>query len=108
LHLVEATQDDVAEAYRTVRREIRAYSPELAKRKELVALSKCDAVTAEALEEKSAELTKAARKKPLILSAVSGKGMKEALYAITREITRRHDQAEAEIEAAEGRSRWLP
>ncbi|MBS0243268.1 MAG: GTPase ObgE, partial [Proteobacteria bacterium] len=27
LHLVDATQDDVAEAYRTVRREIRAYSP---------------------------------------------------------------------------------
>ncbi len=108
LHLVDATQDDVAEAYRTVRREIRSYSPELAKRKELVALSKCDAVTAEVMEEKSAELTKAARKKPLVLSAVSGKGMKEALYAITREISRRHDQAEAEIEAVEGRSRWLP
>ena len=108
LHLVDVTQDDVAEAYRTVRREIRAYSPELAKRKELVALSKCDSVTAEALEEKSAELTKAARKKPLMLSAVSGKGMKEALYAITREISRRHDKAEAELEAAEGKSRWLP
>jgi GTPase len=108
LHLVDATQDDVAEAYRTVRREIRSYSPELAKRKELVALSKCDAVTEEAVEAKSAELTKAARKKPLVLSAVSGKGMKDALYAITREISRHHDKAEAEVEAAEGRSRWLP
>ena len=108
LHLVDATQDDVAEAYKTVRREIRAYSPELAKRKELVALSKCDAVSPEDLERKSAELAKAARKKPMALSAVSGFGMKEALYAITREITRRHDKEEAELIEAEGRPRWLP
>jgi len=108
LHLVDATQDDVAEAYKTVRREIRAYSPELAKRKELVALSKCDAVSPEDLERKSAELAKAARKKPLALSAVSGLGMKEALYAITREIARQEQKAEAELAEAEGRPRWLP
>ena len=108
LHLVDATQDDVAEAYKTVRREIRAYSPELAKRKELVALSKCDAISADDLKEKSAALTKAARKKPLAVSAVSGLGMKDALFAITREISRQHDKEEAELIEAEGRSRWLP
>jgi GTP-binding protein len=108
LHLVDATQDDVAAAYRTVRKEIRAYSPELAKRKELVALSKCDAVTPEEMERKAAELAKVARKKPLALSAVSGVGMQEALYAITREITRQNDKAEAELIEAEGRPRWLP
>ena len=109
LHLVDGTQDDVAEAYRTVRREIRAYSPELAKRKELVALTKSDALTPAAIEEKSAALTKVARKKPLVLSAVAGHGMKEALYAITREIGRRNDKAVAEREAAEGPpTRWLP
>jgi GTP-binding protein len=102
LHLVDATQEDVGEAYRTVRREIRAYSPELAKRKELVALSKCDALTAEEIKAKAAVLAKAARKKPLVLSAVSGLGMKEALFAIAREIGRRHDKAEVERIAAEG------
>lgn len=108
LHLVDATQDDVAQAYKTVRSEIRAYSVELAKRKELVALSKCDAISAEALEEKAAALAKVARKKPLALSAVSGMGIKDALYAIAREVSRRHDKAVAEKVAAEGRSRWLP
>ncbi|MGE0768953.1 MAG: GTPase ObgE [Hyphomicrobiaceae bacterium] len=108
LHLVDATQDDVGEAYRTIRREIRAYSPELAKRKELVALSKCDALLPDEIDRKSAELAKVARKKPLALSAVSGFGMKEALYAITREIVRRHDKEEAELVEAEGRTRWLP
>jgi GTP-binding protein len=108
LHLVDGTQDDVAEAYRTVRREIRAYSPELAKRKEIVVLSKSDALTPEAAEEKAAELGKAARKKPLILSAVSGHGMKEALYAITREIGRRNAQEAEALEELEGRAAWRP
>jgi GTP-binding protein len=109
LHLVDATQENVGEAYRTVRREIRAYSPELAKRKELVALSKCDALTAEEIETKSAALASAARKKPLVLSAVSGLGMKEALFAIAREIGRRHKKSETEKIDAEGPPpRWLP
>ncbi len=102
LHLVEATSEDVEEAYRTVRREIRAYSPELAKRKEIVALSKIDAVTPEVAEEKAAALAKVARKKPLVLSAVSGSGVKEALYALTREITRNKRREADAVEAAQG------
>jgi GTP-binding protein len=109
LHLVDATQEDVAEAYRTVRREIRAYSPELARRKELVALSKCDALSDEEIKAKAAELTKAARKKPLQLSAVSGLGMKEALHAIAREINRKKARtAEAQMAKEGGPARWLP
>ncbi len=90
LHLVDATETDmdVATAYRTVRRELKAYSAELAGRKEIVALSKCDAVDAETLAARAEALRKAARKKPLILSSVAQIGIKEALYALTREITR--------------------
>ena len=88
LHLVDATQDDVATAYKTVRRELKAYSDELHKKKEIVALSKADAFDAGTLKEKFAALKKASRKTPLVLSAVSGQGMKEALFSITREINR--------------------
>jgi GTPase len=95
LHLVDGNEDDVAEAYKIVRRELKAYSAELAGRKEIVALSKCDALTPEMIEEKSEALKKAARKKPLLLSAVAGTGVKETLFAITKEIsaanTREHD-----------------
>jgi GTP-binding protein len=109
LHLVDATQADVADAYRTVRAEIRAYSPDLAKRKELVALSKSDAMLPEDLEAKTAELAKAARKKPLVLSAVTGQGMREVLFAITKEITSQKKKAKIEREAVEGQpGRWLP
>ena len=88
LHLVDATEEDVAAAYKTVRRELKAYSAELAKKKEIVALSKCDALDVETIEAKFAELKKATRKTPLILSAVSGQGVKDALFALFREVNR--------------------
>ena len=106
LHLIDATQADVATAYKTVRRELKAYSAELAKKKEIVALSKADAVDAATLAEKQAELKKAARKTPLVLSAVSGQGVKDALYAIIREIGRAEAQDDADD--PEPKEAWRP
>jgi GTP-binding protein len=105
LHLVDATSDDVADAYKTVRAEVKAYSPELARKKELVALSKADAIDRDIIAEKSEALRKACRKKPLVLSAVSGQGMKEALFALAREIERAKAPSEDDEEA--GR-KWAP
>jgi len=106
LHLVDATEEDVAGAYRTVRHELKAYGAGLERKKEIVALSKCDAVDAETLRKRAEALKKAARKAPLILSAVSGQGVKEALFALTREIGRAQKQADPE--AARPRQPWRP
>jgi GTPase len=107
LHLVDATQDNVGEAYRTVRRELKAYDLDLGKKKEIVALSKIDSLDAETLAERLAELQKAARKKPIALSAVSGAGVKDALFALTREINR---ATASELDTADGDERkpWRP
>ena len=51
-------------------------------------------------------LTKACRKKPLVLSAVAGIGMKEALYALTREITLQ--DARDDADSTEPRAPWTP
>jgi len=106
LHLVDATQEDIAEAYRVVRGELKAYSPELAKKKEIVALSKCDALDEATLSEKYEELKKAVRKRPLMLSAVSGEGVKEALFALAREIAKK--DAEEEAQNSEANEPWQP
>jgi GTP-binding protein len=97
LHLVDATGEDLGTAYRTVRAELRAYGGGLDKKKEIVALSKCDALDEATLAEKAAELKAAARKKPLLLSAASGRGVKEALAALAREVQR-----------AEGKDKAVP
>jgi len=106
LHLVDATSDDIADAYRTVRRELKAYGHELAGKKEIVALSKIDALDEDTCNEKAQCLEKAARKKPLLLSAVSGKGIQEALFALTREIAR-VEKSEVE-ESSEPAKPWEP
>ncbi len=105
LHLVDATEDDIATAYKTVRAELKAFSPELAKKKEIVALSKCDALDEETIAAKFEVLKKVARKTPMVLSAVSGQGMKEALFAITRDIGKAVVEAE---EAANPPGKWAP
>src|SRR5207344_2164560 len=58
LHLVDATEEDVATAYRTVRNELKAYGEGLDKKKEIVALSKCDAVDKGTLDERAEALKK--------------------------------------------------
>ena len=108
LHLVDATAEDVAGAYRTVRTELKAYGADLAKKKEIVALSKCDALDETAIAAKVAELKAAARKKPLILSAVAGRGVKEALTALAREIARSKSAERAEATQGEEREEHQP
>ncbi len=82
LHLVDATQDNVAAAWRTVRKEIEAYggdSAPLVDKPEIVALSKCDALTEDVVRTKRAALKRASKQDVLVLSAVSGLGMTDAL-----------------------------
>lgn len=86
LHIIDGTQEDVAAAYKTIRAELKAYSKELAAKKEIVALNKCDALTPEEIAEKSAALKKASRKKPYLISAVTGEGVKDVLRAMMKEI----------------------
>ncbi len=82
LHLVDATEDDVAGAWRTIRSELAEYGHGLAEKDEIVALSKCDALSEAAVAEKRAELEDAVGRACLTISAVSGAGMKGAIAAL--------------------------
>jgi GTP-binding protein len=79
LHLVDGTQDDIATAYKTVRGELRAYGGNLARKKEIVALNKTDAMTEEDIETKRAALAKVSRKTVHVISGVSGAGVQKLL-----------------------------
>ena len=106
LHLVDATQDDVEGAYRTVRQELKAYGGGLEAKKEIVALSKCDAVDEATLAQRADALKKAAKKTPLVLSAVSGAGVRDALFALAR-VMRNVEKQEA-AEPSETLEPWRP
>jgi GTP-binding protein len=108
LHLIDATGEDMGAAYRTVRAELKAYGGGLEKKKEILALSKCDALDEATLAAKAAELKAAARKKPLLLSAASGQGVKEALAALAREIERAEGKEREAAGAGSERRPWQP
>jgi GTP-binding protein len=104
LHLVDATGDHAGKAYKTVRRELEAYGAGLADKPEVVALSKIDAVDAETLKAQMDRLKRAAKRKPLLLSAVAGAGVTEALRAVLSVI----DEAQASEAKAEPAPAWAP
>jgi GTP-binding protein len=84
LHLVDAYTENVAEAYRTVKDELAAYQAELAKRPEIVALTKVEGLDSEIIADLTARLTEATpRKTPIFaISSQSGTGLQQMLFAI--------------------------
>jgi len=108
LHLVDATSENPAKAYRTVRKEIEAYGAGLAEKPEIVALSKTDALSKEDLAAAKRKLSRATGKVPLVLSSASGTGVREALSALLHIIDDgRAEEAVAQIPLEE-RASWHP
>ena len=82
LHLIDATLDDVAGAYQTVRREVEAYGGGLAEKPELVALNKSDALTEEDKAEKQEQLARASGAEVAVISGISGDGLQSLMAAL--------------------------
>ena len=97
LHLVDGTADDAGAAYKIVRNELEAYGQGLIEKPEIVALSKADAMTKEAIKAQTAKLKKACRKTPMVLSAQSGEGVQDVLRALLKII----DEAREEVDVKE-------
>ena len=91
LHLVDGTAGDAGEAYKTVRSELVAYGHELAQKPEVVALNKSDAMTAAEIKQQVARLKRAAKKTPLVISAVSHDGVRDALRALLKIVDAAND-----------------
>jgi GTP-binding protein len=106
LHLVDATQEDVATAYKTVRAELEAYGDVIASKPEIVALSKTDALTPKKLESQMKKLQKVTKKKPLALSSHSRKGVAEALRAVFKLAGSR--EAKHKDKKSEKSAAWRP
>lgn len=108
LHLVDATGEDAGKAWKTVRKEIKAYGNKLDKKPEIVALSKADAVSAKDLAAQKARLKRASKKEPLVLSAHTGKGVKEVLRALFKLVETKKERVLSKKKTKEGARAWRP
>ena len=82
LHLIDGTQADPVETYRTVRAELEGYGGGLVDKPEIVALNKMDAMTPQAKTSRIKALARAIGKEPLLISGATGEGMPQALRAL--------------------------
>lgn len=103
LHLVDIYDDNVAENFMTIQNELAAYSPELAKRPLIVALTKIEGLPEDGVEQKKAELAKVLPKGTQLfaISSSAHTGTKELLRALSAEVATVRAQKKAEEAEAE-------
>ena len=95
IHLVDCTQTDVAEAWRTVRHELEAYGAGLGDKPEILALSKVDALDPDTLAMQKEALEAASGRPVSLVSGVSGQGVKDLLREAWRQVLARRAEAKA-------------
>jgi GTPase len=87
LHMIDATGDDPAGAYKTIRAELKAYSPILAKKTEVIVLNKIDALDEKTLAKVIRTFETKTKKTPLLISAVARTNIDQVMRALFRIIS---------------------
>ena len=84
LHLIDIYDDDVAKAFTTIQRELAAYSPALAGRPLVVALTKVEGLPEDGIEAKKAQLRKALPEGVpfFAISSQAHTGLRDLLYEL--------------------------
>jgi len=95
IHLIDATDEKPATAWRTIRAELEAYGAGLEHKPEIIALNKVDALTPEARAAAAEAVEAVSGQAPRLVSAVSGEGLRDVLRAAWAEV-RRPKPAKAE------------
>ncbi len=108
LHLIDATAEDVAAAYRTIRTELAAYGAGLPDKIEIVGLNKCDALGQDEIDAKMSALEAVTEAPVLSLSGVSGRGVDTALRALLRTVHEERPRHRPALEAPQEAGGWSP
>jgi GTP-binding protein len=106
LHLVDVTASDPVAAYRTLRKELKAYGAGLTDKPEILVLNKIDALPQSEVARIAKSFRSRTKRKPLLLSAVSGQGKLEVLRELLAGVDRVHADRTAADEAPLGA--WQP
>ncbi len=105
LHLIDAYSNDIASDYAVIRKELADYSPELAERPEVVAITKIEGLDDELLAmQLDAAKAAAGHSNVVAISSTAHKGIKELLRMLKSEVEaiRRSEQEHAEAEDEDG------
>jgi GTP-binding protein len=104
VHLIDAYQEDVAEAYRTIQSELAAYKVNLASKPQIVVLTKIEGLDEDIIKDQLAKLKDIVPKgTPLMaISAQSKQGLPEMLRKVRVAVEEQRAVQSEEIEEDEG------
>ena len=88
LHLIDATGEDPVAAYRTIRKELKAYGGGLAEKPEIIALNKIDAVPELVQDQHLRAFKSKIRKTPISISGATGQGVDAAMKKLLEVISK--------------------
>ena len=108
IHLVDGTQEDVADAYEVIRGEIEAYGAGLEDKPEILCLNKADALSDADRAERKRQLEAASGRKVHLLSGVSGEGVTAVLRLVADAIARNRAAEGAAGKKDEEEEGWQP
>ena len=108
LHLVDVTSEDPVKDYRIIRKELKAYSPQLAEKTEVIAFNKSDLLPPEDIEAKLKDFKKRVRKQPIVISGATTKGVPEAMKKLLEIIGSSRSSARTEDAPGVSTEEWRP
>ncbi len=86
LHIIDASQRNPLNAYRLVRKELKAYGDHLDQKQEIILLNKADVIKAERIEKIISSFKTNIGNIPVVISAYTGSGIKALCYRIHQEL----------------------
>jgi len=108
LHLIDVTSADPVADYRVIRKELKAYSPELAERPEVIAFNKTDLLQDDEIEAKLKDFKRRVRKMPILMSGGTTKGVPEAMKKLLEVIDTSRRLSRANDEPGVTTEDWRP
>jgi GTPase len=105
LHLVDGTEAEIVQAYKTIREELSSYGHGLAEKPELIALNKADAIPKSAIARKRRALAKACGQDAFVMSGVAGEGVDAVLQALANAVAESRNAERPGLPQAQG---WAP
>ena len=101
LHLIDVLNDDVADAYKKIRRELENYSTTLAAKPEIVALTKTDAVDDEIIAMQTETLSEVTDSPVMAISSSAHRNLTEVLRRLVQVVQSEKAARLAELELDE-------
>lgn len=89
LHLIDVNSNDITKDYQTIRSELSAYSPQIAKKPEIIALTKAETLTDDLIDMQLQLLAEVLPKKAkvYVISAFAKRGLDDLLFSLKKQVT---------------------